>query len=132
LFIQLENLDKKKIKMVIFKENTDDIYLGIEWPKDSPEARELIKYINHRYQVNISSDSGIVIKPMSEFKSKRLIHKAIEYTKEHKLPSVTLVHKGNVMKYTEGAFKDRSYKVARGKFSKETISEEEIIKNMEN
>ena len=119
----------EKVNMVIFRENTDDIYLGIEWPKDSPEARELIKYINHRYQVNISSDSGIGIKPMSEFKSKRLIYKAIEYAKEHKLPSVTLVHKGNIMKYTEGAFKDWGYEVARGKFSKETISEEEVIKN---
>jgi isocitrate dehydrogenase len=119
----------EKVNMVIFRENTDDIYLGIEWPKDSPEARELIKYINDRYQVNISSDSGIGIKPMSEFKSKRLVHKAIEYAKENKLPSVTLVHKGNIMKYTEGAFKDWGYEVAREKFSKETISEEEVIKN---
>ncbi|GAG99523.1 unnamed protein product, partial [marine sediment metagenome] len=116
----------EQVDMVIFRENTDDIYLGIEWKKDSPEAREIITYLNNRYRTNIRLDSGIGVKPMSELKSKRLVRKAIEYAIEKKRSSVTLVHKGNIMKYTEGAFKEWGYQVAREEFYEQTITEAEL------
>jgi len=116
----------EQVDMVIFRENTDDIYLGIEWKKDSPEAREIITYLNDCYRTNIRLDSGIGVKPMSEFKSKRLTRKAIEYAIGKNRSSVTLVHKGNIMKYTEGAFKEWSYQVAREEFSEQTITEAEL------
>lgn len=114
------------VDVVIFRENTDDIYLGIEWEAYSQEAKKILDFLNKEFKVNINKDSGIGIKPMSEFKSKRLIRKAIKYAIENNKPSVTLVHKGNIMKYTEGAFKDWGYEVAQKEFSDKIITEDEV------
>jgi len=114
------------VDVVIFRENTDDIYLGIEWEAYSKEATKIINFLSKELKVNINEDSGIGIKPMSEFKSKRLIRKAIKYAIENNKPSVTLVHKGNIMKYTEGAFKNWGYEVAQKEFRNETITEDEV------
>jgi len=114
------------VDVVIFRENTDDIYLGIEWEAYSKEATKIINFLSKEFKVNINKDSGIGIKPMSEFKSKRLIRKAIKYAIENNKPNVTLVHKGNIMKYTEGAFKDWGYEVAQKEFSDKIITEDEV------
>ena len=116
-----ENLD-----VVIFRENTEDVYAGIEWPRASVEAVNIISYLNKTYGVAIRPDSGIGIKPISATCSKRLVRKAIEYALKNKRSSVTLVHKGNIMKYTEGAFRDWGYELARDEFPLETISEAEV------
>jgi len=114
------------VDVVIFRENTDDIYLGIEWEAYSKEATKIIDFLNKEFKIDINKDSGIGIKPMSEFKSKRLIRKAIKYAIENNKPSVTLVHKGNIMKYTEGAFKDWGYEVAQKEFRDQIITEDEV------
>jgi isocitrate dehydrogenase len=114
------------VNVVIFRENTDDIYLGIEWEAYSKEATKIIDFLNKEFKVVINKDSGIGIKPMSEFKSKRLIRKAIKYAIENNKPSVTLVHKGNIMKYTEGAFKDWGYEVAKKEFRDNIVTEDEV------
>jgi len=114
------------VDVVIFRENTDDIYLGIEWEAYSKEATKIIDFLSREFKVNINEDSGIGIKPMSEFKSKRLIRKAIKYAIENNKPSVTLVHKGNIMKYTEGAFKNWGYEVAQKEFRDKIITEDEV------
>jgi len=114
------------VDVVIFRENTDDIYLGIEWEAYSKEATKIIGFLNKEFKVNINEDSGIGIKPMSEFKSKRLIRKAIKYAIENNKPNVTLVHKGNIMKYTEGAFKKWGYEVAQKEFRDKIVTEQEV------
>lgn len=114
------------VNVVIFRENTDDIYLGIEWEAYSKEATKIIDFLNKEFKVVINKDSGIGIKPMSEFKSKRLIRKAIKYATENNKPNVTLVHKGNIMKYTEGAFKDWGYEVAKKEFRDKIVTEDEV------
>jgi len=114
------------VDVVIFRENTDDIYLGIEWEAYSKEATKIIGFLNKEFKISINEDSGIGIKPMSEFKSKRLIRKAIKYAIENNKPSVTLVHKGNIMKYTEGAFKKWGYEVAQKEFRDKIVSEDEV------
>jgi len=118
--------EPEKINMTIFRENTEDVYAGVEWPAGSKEANEVIALIR-KFGKNVFDNSAIGIKPMSEFGSKRLVHKAIEYAIEHKLPSVTLVHKGNIMKFTEGAFKDWGYQVAAKEFEGITITENEVF-----
>jgi len=114
------------VNVVIFRENTDDIYLGIEWEAYSKEATKIIDFLNKEFKVVINKDSGIGIKPMSEFKSKRLIRKAIKYAIENNKPNVTLVHKGNIMKYTEGAFKDWGYEIAQEEFRDDIVTEDEL------
>ncbi len=114
------------LDIVLFRENTEDVYSGIEFKSGTDETLGLIKHINKKYGKSIRMDSGIGIKPMSPFGSKRLVKKAIEFAIENKRPSVTLVHKGNIMKFTEGAFKEWGYEVARDEFSKETITEDEV------
>ena len=115
----------EKVNMVIFRENTEDVYAGIEWESGSVEAKNLIDLAASMGKT-IRTDSGIGIKPMSPFGTKRLVVAAIRYAIDHKLPSVTLVHKGNIMKFTEGAFKQWGYDVAAEKFADETISEAEV------
>lgn len=115
----------EKLDVVIFRENTEDVYAGIEWPVNSEEATKLIDFIKVQFNVNIRKDSGIGIKPISEFCSKRLVKKAIEYALDNKRKSVTIVHKGNIMKYTEGAFREWGYEIAREEFGDVTITEEE-------
>jgi len=116
----------EKMNMVIFRENTEDVYVGIEWPKGSPEVEKLISYLKKEFKVNIREDSGIGIKPISETGSKRLVRKAIQYAIDRGRQSVTLVHKGNIMKFTEGAFRDWGYEVAKEEFGDKTITEEEL------
>lgn len=115
-----------KVNMVIFRENTEDVYAGIEYQAGSPEAKKLIEFIRENFGKSIRDDSGIGIKPISVFGTKRLVRKAIQYALENSLPSVTLVHKGNIMKFTEGAFRAWGYELAKEEFPEVTVSEEEI------
>jgi isocitrate dehydrogenase len=117
--------EPQKVNMVIFRENTEDVYAGVEWAAGTPEANEFIQ-LAAKHGKKIRPNSGIGIKPMSEFGSRRLVRKAIEHAVENKLPSVTLVHKGNIMKFTEGAFKEWGYAEAREKFGDVTVTEEEV------
>lgn len=114
------------VDVAIFRENTDDIYLGIEWEAYSQETKKLVDFIKKEFNVKIDKDAAIGIKPMSESKSKRLVRKAIEYAIKYNKPSVTLVHKGNIMKYTEGAFKNWGYEIAQEEFSDNIITEDEL------
>ncbi|MCJ7553628.1 MAG: isocitrate dehydrogenase (NADP(+)) [Ignavibacteriaceae bacterium] len=116
----------KLLDIVIFRENTEDVYSGVEFKAKSIEAEQLINYINKEFNKKIRVDSGIGIKPMSEFGTARLVKKAIEYAIANKRKSVTLVHKGNIMKFTEGSFKEWGYKLAKTEFSDVTISEDEL------
>jgi isocitrate dehydrogenase len=121
--------EPQKVNMVIFRENTEDVYAGIEWPAGSDLANSVIDFLNsmeRRTTSKIRENSAIGIKPMSEFGSKRLVRKAIEYAIAAKRDSVTLVHKGNIMKFTEGAFKDWGYQLAKEEFGDVTIPESEI------
>jgi isocitrate dehydrogenase len=110
-------LHPEKVDMVIFRENTEDIYAGLEVEEGTPEARQLIELLRASFGWDIRADSGIGIKPISETGSKRLIRAAIEYAVSHKRASVTLVHKGNIQKYTEGAFRNWGYELTRDEFA---------------
>jgi len=112
------------MNMVIFRENTEDVYCGIEWASGSEEANKLIAFIENELGKTIRAESGVGIKPISPFGSKRLVRKAIRYAIDQNRDSVTMVHKGNIMKFTEGAFKDWGYDVAADEFSDLTISED--------
>ena len=116
----------EKVDMVIFRENTEDVYAGIEWAEGSPEVKKVIDFLNREMGCNIRLDSGIGIKPISMTGTKRLVRKAIRYAIDNNRRSVTLVHKGNIMKYTEGAFRDWGYQVARGEFGDSTITESDL------
>ena len=116
------------LDVVIFRENTEDVYAGIEFKAESEDATDLIKYINKKFDKKIRIESGIGIKPMSKFGSERLVKKAVEYAVLNKRPSVTLVHKGNIMKFTEGAFKEWGYETAKKYFGEVTITEDELWK----
>ncbi|MFN3286018.1 MAG: isocitrate dehydrogenase (NADP(+)) [bacterium] len=116
----------EKVDMVVFRENTEDIYRGIEWPAGSPEAKRVIEWLRTEFGVELRPDSGIGIKPMSEFGTKRLVRKAIRYALDRKRRNVTLVHKGNIMKYTEGAFREWGYQVAREEFGDVTVTWDEV------
>ncbi len=116
----------EKIDMVVFRENTEDLYAGIEWPAGSAEGNQLIEFMNAHFGTGIAADTGIGIKPMSAANTKRLVVKAIEYALAHRLPSVTLMHKGNIMKFTEGAFARWGYEAAREHFGERTITETEL------
>ena len=116
----------EKVNMVIFRENTEDVYAGIEWKSRSTEAKKLIKYLADEFGSRIREDSGVGIKPISGFGSKRLVRKAIEYAIAQGRDSVTLMHKGNIMKYTEGAFKEWGYELAAEEFADQTVSEDAV------
>ena len=118
--------EPEKVNLVIFRESTEDVYAGIEWPRRSSEALKLIKFLKDEFGVKIREDSGIGIKPISEFATKRLVRLAIQYAIQNGRKSVTLVHKGNIMKYTEGAFRDWGYEVAKQEFAGYTITEDEL------
>lgn len=118
----------EKIDMVIFRENTEDIYAGIEWPAKSEEAKKIISWLQKELgvkKIRFPASSGIGIKLVSEEGTKRLVRAAIRYALDHERKSVTLVHKGNIMKFTEGAFRNWGYEVAKQEFGDETISWEE-------
>ena len=109
--------------MVIFRENTEDVYAGIEYRAHSPEAGRLIQFLGKELQApSLSDDTALGIKIISEHGSKRLVRAAIQYALRHRLPSVTLVHKGNIMKYTEGAFRQWGYEVAEQEFAEHTFT----------
>ncbi|MGQ3685960.1 MAG: isocitrate dehydrogenase (NADP(+)) [Candidatus Loosdrechtia sp.] len=118
----------EKLNVVIFRENTEDVYTGIEYKKGSPEAKKLIAFIGKELGKNIRKDSGIGIKPISVTGTKRLVSRAIQYAIDRKRRSVTLMHKGNIMKFTEGAFREWGYEVAKEKFSKFIVTEEDVEK----
>jgi len=113
------------VDMVIFRENTEDLYAGIEWPAESPEAGELLAWIEKKTGKKLPQDSGIGIKPISRFGTQRLVRRAIEYALRFQKPSLTLVHKGNIMKFTEGAFREWGYELARTEFPDRTSTEAE-------
>ncbi len=115
------------LDVVIVRENTEDVYAGIEWKAESPEARKLLEFVQNELGKKVRTDSGVGIKPISAFGSKRLVAKAIRYALEHGRSSVTFMHKGNIMKFTEGAFKDWGYEVARDEYPDRTIREDEVF-----
>lgn len=114
------------MNVVIFRENTEDVYSGVEWPANSAEANAIIQFMNEQLGKQVRPGSAIGIKPVSEFGSKRLIRKAIQYAIDRGRSSVTLVHKGNIMKFTEGAFKTWGYELAQAEFGEVVISEDEL------
>ncbi len=119
--------DPQDVDFVIFRENTEDVYAGIEWERGSPEARKFRELLKDHFGVEIRPDAGVGVKPISEFGTKRLVRKAIAYALSHGRKRVTLMHKGNIMKYTEGAFCRWGYEVAREEFPEQTITEEELF-----
>ncbi|MCB1195077.1 isocitrate dehydrogenase (NADP(+)) [bacterium] len=114
------------VDMVIFRENTEDVYAGIEWKQGSKEVQRVIEFLNNTMGASIRLDSGIGIKPISITGSKRLVRQAIQYAVDHKKASVTLVHKGNIMKFTEGAFRDWGYELAKEEFRTHIVTEQEL------
>jgi isocitrate dehydrogenase len=119
----------EKLNVVIFRENTEDVYAGIEWKQGSEGAKKIIDFLNNEMlkgtKKQVRADSGIGIKPISVFGTKRLVRKAIEFAIANKRKTVTLVHKGNIMKFTEGAFQEWGYEVAKEEFRKEIVTERE-------
>lgn len=112
------------VDMVIFRENSEDIYAGVEWKAGSPEAEKVIKFLTEEMgvkKIRFTENCGIGIKPVSQEGTKRLVRKALQYAVDNDRSSVTLVHKGNIMKFTEGAFKDWGYEVARDEFGAELL-----------
>lgn len=112
------------VDMVIFRENSEDIYAGIEWKAGSPEANKVIKFLKEEMgvtKIRFDQDCGIGVKPVSKEGTKRLVRKALQYVVDNDRESLTLVHKGNIMKFTEGAFKDWGYEVARDEFGAELL-----------
>jgi isocitrate dehydrogenase len=114
----------EKVNFVIFRENTEDVYAGIEWRGESEDGQKVARFLREEMGVAIRDGSGIGIKPISPFATKRLVRRAIEYTLEYERRSVTLVHKGNIMKFTEGAFRDWGYEVAEGEFEGKVVRED--------
>lgn len=114
------------VDMVIFRENTEDVYCGIEYESGTPENEKLAKFLREEMGAEFFEGAGLGIKPISSFGSKRLIRMAIQYAIDNKRDSVTLVHKGNIMKYTEGAFRNWGYEVAREEFADHIITEDEL------
>jgi isocitrate dehydrogenase len=120
--------EPEKLNVVIFRENTEDVYAGIEWKAGSPEADALIEFIRTKFGKEIREHSALGIKPMSEFGSRRLVHMAAKYALENNRKSLTLVHKGNIMKFTEGAFRDWGYDEAAKAFPGQTVTEADFSK----
>lgn len=116
-------VEPSKVDMVIFRENTEDVYMGLEWEEGSETAKKIIDMVKLEDGRDIRPDSGIGLKPISRFGTRRLVRRALEYAIEHKKSSVTLVHKGNIMKFTEGAFRTWGYEIVEEEFGEQTISE---------
>ncbi|HXU07695.1 MAG TPA: NADP-dependent isocitrate dehydrogenase [Blastocatellia bacterium] len=115
----------ENVDVVIFRENTEDVYAGVEFASETERAREIISLLNDKYGYKVRTDSGIGIKPISPTGTKRLVRRAIKYALEFKRSSVTLVHKGNIMKFTEGAFRDWGYELAKDEFRNNIVTERE-------
>ncbi|NLI82232.1 MAG: isocitrate dehydrogenase (NADP(+)) [Deltaproteobacteria bacterium] len=117
----------EKVNMVIFRENTEDLYAGIEWASGSPEARRFASILKEEFGVEVSGESAFGVKPMSRRGTQRLVRSAIRYALSRNLSSVTFVHKGNIMKYTEGAFRKWGYELAAEEFPDATVTEAEVL-----
>jgi isocitrate dehydrogenase len=119
----------ERMNVVIFRENTEDVYAGIEWEQGTPEAAKLIEFLNKEMlksgKKQVRTDSGVGIKPISIFATKRLVRMAIQHALENKLKTVTLVHKGNIQKFTEGAFRKWGYEIATEEFRDQVVTERE-------
>jgi isocitrate dehydrogenase len=124
--VEAPNTRAHKVNMVIFRENTEDVYCGVEFKSGSERAKRLIELLNKDWGYKIAPTAGIGIKPISPEGSKRLIRMAVRFAIDKKLPSVTLMHKGNIMKFTEGAFKDWGYELARQEFRDQVVTEDEV------
>jgi isocitrate dehydrogenase len=116
----------ERVNVVIFRENTEDVYSGIEYQSGTPENEKLARFLREEMGAEFFEDAGLGVKPISPFGSKRLVRKAIQYAIDNGRESVTLVHKGNIMKFTEGAFRAWGYEVAREEFGDQTITEDEL------
>jgi len=116
----------EKVDMVVFRENTEDVYAGIEWKEGTEEASRIRLFLEKEMGKKIREDSAIGIKPISRYGTKRLVRRAIQYALSHGRKSVTLVHKGNIMKFTEGAFRDWGYEIAREEFRDKILPESEL------
>lgn len=119
------------VNIIVFRENTEDVYAGIEWPFNAEEAKKIRKFLEEAFGIKLREDSGIGIKPISVYGSKRMGRAAIEYAINHGRKSVTIMHKGNIMKYTEGLFRDAIYELAKEEYRDKVITEEELIKDYE-
>ena len=119
--------EPEKVDVVIFRENTEDVYAGIEYESGNKEMRKLERFLKEEMGAKFFDDAGLGVKPISPFGSKRLVRKAIQYAIDNNRESVTLVHKGNIMKYTEGAFMKWGYEVAREEFGDQTVTEDELF-----
>ena len=119
-------LRPEQVDMVIFRENTEDVYMGLEWKADSSMAKKIIDLVKIENGREIRAGSGIGLKPISRFGTRRLVRMAVEYAIAHKKKSVTIVHKGNIMKFTEGAFRSWGYEVVREEFGEWIITEDEL------
>ncbi|MDQ7785142.1 MAG: isocitrate dehydrogenase (NADP(+)) [Desulfomonilaceae bacterium] len=120
-------LNPEQVDMVIFRENTEDVYAGIEWKSGSREAERIIRFLREEFRVDITPDSGIGLKPISPGATKRIVRRALRFALENGKRRVTLVHKGNIMKFTEGAFRDWGYEVAREEFHDLVVTESELF-----
>ena len=116
----------ERMNVVIFRENTEDVYAGIEWAKGTPQAEAIIQFLEREMGKRVRPDSGIGIKPISETGTKRLVRMAINYALMNNRKVVTIVHKGNIMKFTEGAFRDWGYEVAKAEFRDRVVTEDEV------
>ena len=116
----------ERMNVVIFRENTEDVYAGIEWARGTPQAEKIIEFLANEMGRRIRPDSGIGIKPMSEFASQRLVRKALQYAVANGRKTLTLVHKGNIMKFTEGAFRDWGYELAEREFAEQIVTEQAV------
>src|SRR5204863_5007471 len=116
----------ERMNVVIFRENTEDVYAGIEWAKGTPQAERVIEFLSKEMGKRVAPDSGIGIKPISETGTKRLMRMALQYAIANKRKTVTIVHKGNIMKFTEGAFRDWGYELAKTEFRDKIVTEEEV------
>ncbi len=116
----------ERVNMIIFRENMEDLYAGIEWKQGTPEAKKVIDFLNNEMGQHLSDDTGIGIKPISMSNTKNIVKSALRYAIENKRKSVTIMHKGNIMKFTEGAFRDWAYQTAQEEFADYIITEDEL------
>ncbi|HET8946082.1 MAG TPA: isocitrate dehydrogenase (NADP(+)) [Candidatus Polarisedimenticolia bacterium] len=121
----------ERIDLAIFRENTEDVYAGIEWREKTGGSRRVIEFLNREMGCDLPAETALGIKPMSARRSQALVRRALRHALEHGCPSVTLVHKGNIMKFTEGAFRDWGYAVAREEFGDLTVTEEDAVRGTE-
>jgi isocitrate dehydrogenase len=118
--------EPEKVDMVVFRENNEDVYAGIEWRSGTPEAGKVIGFLNSEMGTEIRADASIGVKPMSPYGSKRIVRRALQWALDKGRKSVTMVHKGNIMKFTEGAFRDWGYELAQEEFPEKVVKESDL------